>query len=288
MISSCSREKKTEEADVLMRYGDKSISLEEVVSKIPAGLLPADSLALFNSILDSWITDEVLAEFAETHLIDVAAIDRRVKDYRNSLIVQEYLTRMRESRVPKIDEKEVKDYYEQFKDELKLEVPLVKGIFMKINSDSRGKDGIKYLMSSKNPEMIDKLEQEWLDRALEYNYFRDKWIDWETLISMIPYRFGDPDLFLSENKYFETEYGDCSYYLQISDYLPSGEQQPFEFAYSWIAEFLTQGDLSTYQKKLVESIVSKSIKDKKLELIGYDPLKHEMIENNVRKDNEKR
>lgn len=280
MCLSCHRKTETSET-ILLRYGDKVLSYDSVVSLIPVGILPEDSAVLFDALVQGWLKDIVISEFAEQRLLDLNAIERRVKDYRNSLIVQEYLTRMRETRKPDINESQIREYYDKHRQELRLETPLVRGIFLKINSEITKKDNIKKLMSSSDMDAIDRLEQEWMDKALQYNYFRDKWIDWETLSGMIPYRFGDPDKFLGENKYFETDYDDCSYFLQISDYLPSGELQPYEFASSWIADVLTQSDLAAYEKSLLESIVEKSIKDKKLEIIGYDPIKHEMKENNV-------
>lgn len=254
---------------------------------IPDGVLASDSATLFQAIIDGWIKDVVLSELAENRLFDISAIERKVRDYRNDLIVNEYLSRMRETHNPNIGDQRIKEYYEKHHDELKLEVPLVKGVFLKINSDAKGKDRIKALLISDNLHDIDKLEQEWLDRALEYNYFRDKWIDWETVSDMIPFRFGNPDEFLKDNNYFETEYGDCNYYIQIKDYLPSGSEQPYEFASSWISEVLTQRDLADFQKSLVESIVQKSIKDKKLEAIGYDPINHEFKGTNVNLEDEK-
>ena len=266
---------------MLLKYGDKELTYKEVIDLIPEGIPSADSAALFKSIVDGWIKDVVLVKLAEQRLYDINSIERKVKDYRNTLIVTEYLSRMRESHTPKVDEKSVREYYDKHRNELKLEVPLVKGVFLKVSSKAKGREKIKKYLSSDDPQGIDKLEQEWFDRAIEYNYFRDKWIDWETIAGLIPYRFGNPDEFIKENKYFETEYGDCSYYLQISDYLPSGEEQPFEFASAWVAGMLTQGDLAEFERSLVESIVKKSIKDNMLETIGYDPLTHEIKENYV-------
>ncbi|MCH5241119.1 MAG: hypothetical protein J1F67_01665 [Muribaculaceae bacterium] len=263
---------------VLLRYDDKELTYEEVISKIPDGISSFDSASLFNNIVDGWIKDVLLSDFAEERLYDIQSIHRKVRDYRNSLIVSEYLNRMKETQTPQIDGLRVKEYYDNHRKELKLEVPLVKGVFLKIDSDSRGKENIKNLLSSEDPEEIDKLEREWLDRALEYNYFRDKWIDWETVAGWIPHRFGNPDDFLEKNNYFETDYGENSYYLQITDYLQSGSEQPFEFASSWITELLTQNDLAVFEKSLVESIVNKSIEDKKLEPVCFNPLTHEFKE----------
>ena len=247
-----------------MEYGERHLTLEEVVDKIPSGLMPADSAAMFQSIVDAWMKDAVLAEFDEERLYDLNEIDRRVNDYRNHLIVLEYLTRMRETHKPKIEEEKIKEYYDRHHSELKLEAPLVKGVFLKINSSASGREEIKELITSDDPDKIDKLERNWLDQALEYNYFKDKWIEWETLSRMIPYRFGDAESFLTEHQYLETDYNDCSYYLSITDYLPAGEEEPFEFARIWISDILTKGALTDYENQLVNSLIEKAEKEKKL------------------------
>lgn len=270
----------------MLSYQGKALTFEEVIDRIPEGISPLDSAAMFTKIVDGWVRDMVLTELAEDRLYDMDAIERRVRDYRNSLIVSEYLNRMRETHTPEINEIRVKEYYDKHRRELKLEVPLLKGVFLKINSEAKGKEAIPNLLSSEDPSKIDELESEWLDRAIEYHYFRDKWIDWETVAGWIPQRFGNPDELL-KNKYFETKHNEYSYYLQITDYLPSGEEQPYEFASQWIKELLTQGDLVEFEKALVESIVKKSIQDKKLETIGYNPLTHEIKENYVKVEDEK-
>ncbi|MCH5225686.1 MAG: hypothetical protein J1D77_06775 [Muribaculaceae bacterium] len=263
--------------DVLMKYGDQTITLEDVESRIPQGLSVQDSVALFNAILDGWVRDVVLAEFAEERLIDTERIDRKVRDYRNALIVEEYLRRIRESQNPKIDESQVLEYYEHHKGELKLEQPLVRGLYLRVNSEAKGREDIKNLISSDDPDKIDRLEREWLDRALDYKYFRDKWIDWESLSRLMPSRLPSPETLKEDSLYFEMENEDCVYYLQLTDILPAGETQPFEYARAWIIEMLTQGNINDYEDSLVESLVEKSIKDNKLEIVGYDPVSHELI-----------
>ena len=118
---------------MLLKYGDKELTYKEVIDLIPEGIPSADSAALFKSIVDGWIKDVVLVKLAEQRLYDINSIERKVKDYRNTLIVTEYLSRMRESHTPKVDEKSVREYYDKHRNELKLEVPLVKGVFLKVS-----------------------------------------------------------------------------------------------------------------------------------------------------------
>ena len=277
--ASCN-EKEDNKEDVLLQYGDHKLTKEEVEDMIPKGISKKDSANLFNSIVYGWLKEVVLSDFAEEQLYDTGSIDRKVRNYRNSLIVQEYLSRMQESHTPKIDEDKIKDYYDLHRNELKLEVPLVKGIFMKFNNGIENREELRKLFSTDNPENIDILEQEWMDKSLEYNYFRDKWMDWETLSYLIPYRFEDPDRFLKDNKYFEVEFGDCIYFLQVSDYILCGDIQPYDYARTWIENVLTQGSLADYERVLVNSLINEALKDDKLQMIGYDPIKYEIIQKN--------
>lgn len=267
-LLSCGRKTQSNE-DILLQYGDNVLTLSEVNEMIPKGISASDSASLFNTIVDGWLKEEVLSDFAEERLYDKSLIDRKVREYRNKLIVQEYLSRMQESQNPKIDENKINEYYQLHSKDMKLEVPLIKGMFIKINNSIENREELKKLLFSEKESDIDELEQKWLDQTLEYNYFRDKWIDWETLNGMIPYRFRNPDTFLKENKNFELEYGDCVYYLQISEYILSGDIQPYEYAKTWISNILTQKALSEYEKDLVNSLLNKAIKENKLKMIGY-------------------
>lgn len=273
--TSCTKQEK-ENKDVLVKINGESLCLNEIIEKIPIGLNPSDSVALFKAVIDDWVKNKILVDFAEARLFDVANIEKKVKDYQNKLIILEYLQRMRESFKPVIEEEEINKYYEYHKNELILEQPLIKGVFMVVNSNSKGKNEIKKLLSSKSENNIDILEKNWFDQSVRYEYFKDKWVDWESIADLIPFRFNDPDQFLSETQYFEIEIDGLSYFLQICDLLPSGSVQPYEYAASWINDIISYGELAEYEKNLVESLIKKSVEEKNLEIIGYDPISHEM------------
>lgn len=271
LISGCGKKEENKDG-LLVRLGDEKLTQDEVISLIPPGIHPSDSIKLFHNIVEEWIKDKILTDFAADRLLDTSKIDRMVRDYHNKLIIEEYLRKMSASQSPITDEKSVKEYYAIHKKDLKIELPLIKGVFLKVNSETKGKEEISKLMSTDEDSNIDVLEKSWIDKALAYEYFKDRWIDWETVSGLIPFRFGDPDKFLENNKYFETEYGDCTYYLLITDYLPGGSEQPYEYASLWISKLLSQVEISKYERTLVESLILKSIKENKLEIIGYDPI----------------
>ena len=275
-LMACSK-KDEEPQDVLLRIGANEVTKEEIIMKIPQGLLPADSTKLFVSLVDGWIKDNLLADFAAERLMDTTLIEQKVKDYRNKLVVQEYLRGMRESRNFKTKAEDLRNYYDAHKDEIINETPLVKGVFVKIATNIADKDRIRQLLTSSGENAIDDFERDWMEKALEYEYFKDRWVDWNSVSSLIPFRFGNPDDMLAINSFFETDFDDCSYFLAISEYMPTGSAQPFEYASLWIDELLQQDEMQRYEKALVDALVKKAIDEKKLEIIGYDPLMHKMI-----------
>ena len=273
---SCAKEDKPDPG-ILVKIGEDAITINDVINKIPVGLTPEDSSALFVSIVDSWIRDKVLVDFAESRLYDLSSIEKKVSNYRDKLIVMEYLQRMRESHKPVVEESEVKAYYNSHKSELINDRPLVKGVFLMVNTTGTKKNEIRKLMSENSDENIDNLEKNWLDEAIRYEYFRERWVEWGKIADLFPCRFSDPDGFLQTNQYFEADIGDCSYFLQVTDYLPSGSEQPYEFAAEWIREIISQKELSEYEETLVETLIKKSIDEKKLETVAYNPISHEII-----------
>lgn len=144
LTCSCGGEKPADDSgDVLLSMGSKIATLHEVEDKIPVGIDPADSVALFREIIGNWVTTAVISEFAESKLPDMEEIDRKVEDYRNRLIVTEYLRRMKESRQPKISLDSIREYYDIHRNELLTESPLVKGIYIKVPSSIKGIDEIR-------------------------------------------------------------------------------------------------------------------------------------------------
>lgn len=269
--------KKPQEQDVsvgvLLRAGDKVLTLDDVVRRIPVGIESSDSAAMFRRIVDNWVKTQVLSNLAERKLPDIADIENRVEEYRNRLIVSEYLNEMRKGKAFNISADSIRDFYNRYKGEMLLESPLVKGIYMKVASERANLDEIRELVFCGSDDCIDKLEKSWASHAIQYEYFIGDWVDWQTIADRVPYRFYDPNAFLKSTKNFETEYNGCVYFLHISEYLPTGSEPPYEFAAIRIAELMERADMNKFEETLVRSLVAKAISDGDLVASGYDPIK---------------
>lgn len=259
---------------VLMSVGDSALTLSKVVARIPEGLSEADSTALFNSIVDAWIQDMLLTKVAAENIPDMERIDRMTADYRNRLIMMEYRKRMKEDSRKAISDDEVKSYYEAHADDMRLEHPVIKGIYIKVPSNAERIENVRQWVFSASKESIDKLEKYGLKGAMQYDWFADRWVDWEMIADQIPYRFYDADAFVESTVNFETEYNGSTYFLHISEYLKSGDVMPYSFATEQIRDMLSEKYKRDSESRLMRSLFKKAVEDGSLKPVGFDPVAH--------------
>lgn len=276
------------DGEVLVQVGDSTLLLSDVLLKIPVGLSPEDSAALFNSIVGDWVRDLVLSDYAEKNIPDLARIDRMTEAYRNNLIVNEYLRNMSDRVGGDVSESRIRDYYAAHKSEMVLEQPLVKGALIKVADTDESLADIRKWMGRFADEDVDRIEKSGLRRATQYNYFNDQWHEWSVVADQIPYRFFDADAFVRSTQNFETSDNGTVYLLHISDFMPSGEEMPYEFARLRISEILHSADVAAYRKRLMDDIYREQIGAGVLKPGLYDPVKGTMAASGAAKENIKK
>lgn len=276
-VTGCKKrsDAKGDESDILVSVNDSSLYLGHVLSQIPVGISPEDSIEMFHSIVDTWVRNMVLNDIGRNNIPDMSRIDAMVESYRNELIVEQYLTLMGE-KAPQVSDDQIRKYYESHKEELILESPLIKGIFLKVSDKDDFLPALRRWMADSSEESIDRIEQHGLKQASQYEYFKDTWHEWQSIADQIPYRFYDADAFVSGDKDFETSYGGSTYMLHISEYLPSGSPMPYEYATQRITEILRNQMLNQYREHLISDIYGNSIRSGVLKPGLYDPVTKKM------------
>ncbi len=278
ITAGCRRSVKQGDApdDVLVWAGDSALTMSSVLRNIPSGLSESDSIELFNSIVESWVEDMVLDRVAAANLSNPEKIEEMTRAYRNHLIVETYLREMGESAASKVDKDEIERYYNNHKEEMILEAPLIKGVYLRVPQDDSMLPELRKWMADGSPDAVDKIENNGLRQATQYDYFNDRWVAWNEIAGLIPYRFYDADAFLSSNDNFETTYNGSVYLLRILDYIPAGEPMPKEYALPVIEEFLNHNNVATYRRRLITTLYKTAIREGTLRSGLYDPLKRKM------------
>lgn len=270
-------------AEIVAQVGDSVLTFDDLRARIPQGLDPADSLRLASNIADSWLRDVLLASVAEENVVDLEHIDRLTEEFRNDLIVGEYMKRYQAAKPSKASDAEARRFYDANAGRMLLERPLVKGILIKVPADARGVEQLRRWMKSASASSVASIEKYGLGSAMQYDYFMDRWVDFSDVAAAIPYRFETPDDFVSRTDDFETQRSGALYILHISDRKLSGDTMPYDFARPQILQALEQQERSRYADALMADLCARARKRGVLKTPGYDPKTHKLIINNPKK-----
>lgn len=262
LMASCHEDKPVTAGDVLATVGDKSLPRTQLQADMPAGLAPADSIMFVHAYVRSWIDRTLISDIASRD-IDMKQIDRMVDDYRNELIMWEYTRRMFETKGRRqIPEDTLRAYYDTHRNEFITQRPMVKGLYLKVDAEAPNLKEIRRLYRSKKQSDVDKLEKSLLSGAVHYDYFRDRWIDWEQIELRIPCDFGaSGSQFLRSQRNLDFENDGFVYLLDINDILPAGSVMPYETALPLITDRYSYYDRRKYEASLRKSLFDHAVEE---------------------------
>ncbi len=239
-LFSCGGSHPDDTSDALVQVKEHTLRRTEVTNLIPKGASSADSLLLAESITKKWVKDALVYDLAKHNLGDEKTeIDKLVEEYRHSLVRYRYQERLvKEKLAPDIRESDLLHYYEDNQDKFLLDKSLIKGLFLKIPVDAPGLSDVKNWYKSTSESALEKIEKYSVQNASIYDYFYDKWVDFDEVMDNIPLHVANPKEFLKTHKFVETTDSSYCYLLNIKEYIPEGSTAPYDFAGPQIKEML--------------------------------------------------
>ncbi|MDR1644820.1 MAG: peptidyl-prolyl cis-trans isomerase [Tannerellaceae bacterium] len=260
-LCSCER-KQTSGMDVLAKVKDRTLIREEVLRMIPKGASSADSLLIAESFIKKWVKDALVYDVALRNLNDEKEeIEQLVEAYRYSLFRYRYQEQLiKEKLSADIRVTDRINYYEENQKKFILDKGLIKGLFLKIPADAPGLSDIKIWYKSSSVESLEKIEKYSIQNAIFYDYFYDRWVDFDDVMSNIPIHIGSTNNFLKNNKTLELSDSSYCYLLNIKEYLPIGSLTPYEYAEPQIIEMLINQRKMEFLRNFEEDLYQDAIK----------------------------
>lgn len=267
--------------DVVARVGKSVLTMPVLRDNVPYGLSPEDSVRFVNAFVRQWVDEKIVGEVAARNIPDIPSIEEKVNAYRNELIMMEYRRLMYEEHAPEeLSEDSLKAYYGRHKDEFRLDVPLIKGIYVKMPDNSVRLPDVRKWMKSGSEEDIDKIEKYQLadPRAMEYLYFRDDWMDWGRISGRMPLDFeASPEMLAGSGHNLEMTRNGYTYILSVTDVLPKGAVAPFESVKETIRDYVAGTMRIDYDRRLRRHLYEEGLENGDIEinidLGGAEPAK---------------
>ena len=265
----CNKKTDIKDSNVLVKVGNKVLYRSIMEESLPAGLSAEDSIIAAESFIRSWINDILLYNIAVKNLNDKDNIDRLVENYRKSLLIYQYEEQLINERLnSEIDERSMTEYYNLNKDKFKLEQPLVKGFFLKVPANAPQMSDIRNLYKSTAAESLEKLERFSLNNAVVFNYFIDKWVDFDELIEVFPKDQLRKEDLTVQKKAMEKEIDNFFYFLNITDYLLPGDNAPYEHAKSTVRKILINQRKIDFLKNTEDELYQRALNRGEIQFYG--------------------
>lgn len=260
-LFACKKAIQTDEPDALVKVNDRILTRNEVESLIPKGTTSADSLLLAESYIKKWVKDELVLKIAQRNLgSDKETIDKLVDAYRRSLLRYRYQEKLIQEKLSdEIQESDVLTYYDTNKEKFVLDKNLIKGLFLKVPADAPNLSEVKTWYKSGNVASLEKIEKYSIQNAAIYEYFFDKWVDFDEIRNNIPNQISNPESFLRTNKTLEVTDSSYCYLLNIHQVLLKGQVEPFEYAEPRIREILINQRKLDFIKEFEEELYNDAL-----------------------------
>lgn len=247
----------------LVEVDGRFLYREDLQAALPAGLSKDDSLLFADRYVRRWVEETLLYVQAEKNIPDGADIERRVENYRRSLILHEYRQALIHQKLATdIGDAEVEDYYRQHADLFKVESPLIKGLFIKVPLKAPRLSDVRRWYKSDSHEAVEHLEKYSLRNAVKYEYFYDKWRSVSEVFGWMPQKEGvAAEKNLQRNRHIELQDTAFHYFLHVIDYRAVGEEEPYEVARTHARELLLNTLQAGFLKQVREDLYREAVEN---------------------------
>ena len=251
------------------RVNNSFLYQDELSGIIPEGTDPADSVARVTTYINSWIRKQLVINEAMKNIdINEAEVERKVLDYRYSLIGYEYQNYyIKQNLNDSISDKEIQDYYKEGRDNFILKQNIIQGTFIKVPKEAPRTKRIKDLMYSNKEKDVAELKSYCLSFSAAYHLSDSSWIEFDKLAVNSPLaEIPNKIQFLRSYNYYETSDTEFLYFLKIDAYKISDNVSPLEFVKQDIKNIILNKRKVELARKLEDDVYENAAKRKDFEV----------------------
>ena len=217
----------------------KFLYQDEIDQIIPATASLIDSADIAERYIKKWVTDVLVYENAKRNINKLNDIEKRVEEYRKSLIINEYEQALIKERLSGVvTEDEMKKFYETYKSQLISQENLIKGLLLIVPKNAPQIDKVREWVRLSNTKSLENIEKYSLKNAISYDYFMNNWTSFGEILKKAPFRIEDSGVFVRSTSFAETSDSTKMYLLRIVSSIPTGQTEPYDLAKKKISSIL--------------------------------------------------
>jgi hypothetical protein len=256
----------------IARVNDQYLYEVDLAGIVDQKSTPEDSAARVTAYVNSWIRKQLIIQEAAKRMdIDEAEVERKVLDYRYSLIGYAYQNfYIRQHLNDTITDQEILEYYSDHMDNFTLKQNIVRGTYIKVPKTAPRTNKVKDMLFSRKDKDLEELRSYCLSFSAAYHLSDSLWIEFDKLVVNSPIaEIPNKIQFLKTNPYYEASDAEYSYFLKVDDYKISDNVSPLEFVKEDIRNILLNKRKVELARALEDEVYENAVKQKNFEIFNH-------------------
>ncbi|MFN8309886.1 MAG: hypothetical protein U0T73_07980 [Chitinophagales bacterium] len=272
VLASCSyfkNRKPSAGEQVIARVGDEYLYRSDL-DEMLKGADAKDSAVLVANYAEAWARKKLLLKKAEENVsANELGIDKKVEDYRESLLLYEYEKELINQKLDKqVNDKELQDFYEQNKNSFLLENTIYSVKYARIRRDAEDLAKMQQvILKPKNED--EERRREGYCKAFASSYsFRDiNWMAEPALTAQFPFPAESWMGFANDKSWHQIETEKEFVYVQVTDVKAKGEIAPYDFITDQLREVFFNKKKVVMIEKIYDRIFEDAVKKGNCEVL---------------------
>ncbi len=236
---------------------------------VASGTPPEDSAKLVEAYITSWIRKQLLIQEASRKIdINEAEVERKILDYRYSIIAYEYQNYYVKQHLDTgVSNAEIEKYYKDNMDNFILKQNIVQATFIKVPKNAPRTEKIKDLIFSRREKDERELKSYCLSFSAAYHISDSTWMVFDELVKNSPLaEIPNKIQFLKTNPYYESSENNFLYFLKVDRYRISDNVSPLEFVRDDIRNIILNKRKVDLAKQLEDEVYKEAKNDDDFEI----------------------
>ena len=256
--------------NIVARAGEKTLTNEELIEKLPKIINSEDSLIISNKIINDWALNQLLIKNAEINLSseEVEKIEKISSEYYNDLLISTYKNKLASynSDTLVLDD-EISEYYNSNFDNFLLYEDIIKGRYVRLNKNNFNLNEIKRRFRRFNEQDLTFFDSISL-QLLNYSLNDSTWVNKDLFFNKIPVlKDEEIERIVKKTLYVVKEDSLDVYLIKINDFIGINGKAPLDYIYYRIEELIKNKKKVDFIKKFETETIENAKLENNFEII---------------------
>ena len=254
------------EDTIIASVNEDDLLLSDVIKEMP--LQVSDSAFFVQHYMNEWIRKQLMVYHAEINLsVDMQDYNKQINEYRSSLLIYAYQQQLiNQNFDTTITIEAVTDYYNQYKEEFKLNKNIFKGRYIVLDKSAPKLSKLSNWYKSDKQEYFLELADYCQQFAKEYYLADSNWQYFSVINNKLPEIIKKEESFLKNTKSVSFEDEQFLHYIYIRDYKIKGSVSPLALEKEKIRNVLLNKNKIEYLKQLEDELYQNGLALKKIKI----------------------